>query len=123
MLTIAFTIVLLLFIFSVCLRSLVIRQNRKYPYSSIWGKSLFFDLNLLRMGNLLVVFFYIAWVASFIISADPAFKNQIVSDIIIFVGGIEPFFFSLYLIKDFIKAGNEFKRMTGKFTWKPPREY
>jgi hypothetical protein len=99
------------------------KQKKKHPYSSIWGRSLFFDLSLSKMAYLLYGFVSIAWSASFTFPNIPAFKNHVISDIIIFVGVIEPSFFSLYLIKDFIKVGKNFKRITGKFTWKPPKGY
>ncbi|MCL5888545.1 MAG: hypothetical protein M1597_01100 [Candidatus Thermoplasmatota archaeon] len=36
---------------------------------------------------------------------------------------VESFFLSLYLLYDFITVGKKFKRITGKFTWKPPEGY
>ena len=120
-----FIIVYILFLPSVfSFLNIIIAKKRckANPNTKYGNKPIFFDFSFIKIMYMLVAFFWVASLGSSVFAGQPPFKYHSLSYIIPFLE-TESFFLFLYVIYHFIIAGKNFKRMTGKFTWKPPEGY
>ena len=86
-------------------------------------KPLFFDFTLVKFlltvfADYTIFFFIVIYLIHFY----PLFLNKYLNELFLIYLSIFALSFVI-LIPHFIKIGNEFKKMTGHFTWKPPKEY
>lgn len=92
----------------------------KNNYTKYGNRVIFFDFSFVKIMRIIGFFSLLAAVASaFFVGQTPKHSLLYITAFL----EIESFFLFLYVIYHFIIAGKNFKRMTGKFTWKPPEGY
>ena len=118
-----FIIVYILFLPSVfSFLNIIIAKKRckANPNTKYGNKPIFFDFSFVKIMRIIGFFSLLAAVASaFFVGQTPKHSLLYITAFL----EIESFFLFLYVIYHFIISGKNFKRMTGKFTWKPPEGY